>query len=150
MGGEGASRASLLRFGRKGDKGLLAAGRVGGPSGRCTHTTAGAQAGGAGVGCGAGTAATLESLGPGRGPREEPGARLAFDQWGESVAPEALDAGDGSRAAPPECNFERCVPGQPPKATARREERPKEKKGVGWGRGWERRNGVISTNWALS
>lgn len=123
---------------------------MGRPSGRCTHTTAGGAGGRRGRGLRGRDRATLESLRPGRGPREEPGARLALDQWGESVAPEVLDAGDGSRAAPPECNFDRCVPGRLPKATARREERPKEKKGMGWGRGWERRNGVISTNWALS
>lgn len=52
VGGEGTSRASWLRFGRKGDKGLTAAGWVGRPSGRCTHTTAGGAGGTRGRGRG--------------------------------------------------------------------------------------------------
>lgn len=96
---------------------------------------AGALQGGAGC-------ATCQSWRPGR----DPGKALVPD-WrpprgrsvGEPVAPEARDAPRAAVTRQPRCasrvQFDRCVPGRSPKATAGRTARPKEKKGMGWGRG---------------
>lgn len=104
LGGEGASEASSLWSGRKGNKGPEAAARMRGPSGCRAHAAAGAQARGAGAGRRAGAAAT-RVLAVRRGPPEGPGSRLACPSVGKSATPEARDARDGSRAAPPRMQF---------------------------------------------
>lgn len=86
---------------------------------------------------------------PPRLPGRDPGKALA-PEWrpprgrsvDEPVDPEARSSRRPPRGCPspqPCCaarmQFDRSVPGRPPKATAARTERPKEKRGMGWGRG---------------
>ena len=165
VGGEGTSRASTLRFGRKGDKGPRAAGRMGGRSG-CgaqpsrPRSPAGRRRGRCREARTArpGAAATSQSWRPGR----DPGKALAPD-WrpprgrsvGEPVAPEARDAPraavqPGSRAAPPECNLTGVSPVGRLRPRLGGQRGRKRKREWGGGGDRERGSGVIYTNRALS
>lgn len=84
VGGEGTSRASSLRFGRKGDKGPRAAGPMGGTKRLRRSPTAPevpgwAQAGAlqGGAGCATWGCGDLPVLAAREGPWEGPGTRLA-------------------------------------------------------------------------
>lgn len=91
-----------------------------------------------------------ESSRPGGGPGKDPAAASLAHQWASLRLPGLATPEMAAALRLPECNFDRRVPGRLPKATARKEERPKEKRGWGGGGDWERGSGVISTNWALS
>lgn len=141
---EGTSGSISLCFERKGDKGLQAAGRMDGRSGCFAQLPVGSS----------GSAARRRGL-RGRGLRRpaSPGGQggTLGRPWRPSGAHLWLIGGSacgsrGTRRPPrgcpspqprraPRMQFDRCVPGRPPKATVRRTREAKREKGNGVGEG---------------